>query len=80
MSEAPGVGSSLVRAPVTARPWVVALAEGVASEPVASSPLALSSPSTDSPGFGVALPEGVAEPEGVGSAGPLACTVRTGRK
>ncbi len=90
LSEAPGVGS-LVRAPVTARPWVVALAEGVASVPVASSPsglspssalspsLALSPPSADSPGFGVALPEGLAEPDGVG-AGPLACTVSTGRK
>ncbi len=84
LSEAPGVGS-LVRAPVTARPWVVALAEGVASVPVASSPsglspsLALSPPSADSPGFGVALSEGLAEPDGVG-AGPLACTVSTGRK
>ncbi|MDF9873540.1 hypothetical protein OKW18_005678 [Streptomyces pratensis] len=72
-----GVGvASFFRAPVTARPWVVAPSEGVAfgSEAVSGS---LAFALGVALGFPEPVADGLAEPSGVGA--PPA-TVRTGRK
>lgn len=68
-----GLGDvSFFRAPVTARPWVVALAEGVAFEPEAVS-LSLGE------ALGLAEPDAEGLAVSVGVAWP-AVTVSTGRK
>lgn len=71
--EALGLGDvSFVSAPVTARPWVVALAEGVALDPEAVSLLL-----GDALGFGEPEAEGLAVPVGVALP---SVTASTGRK
>lgn len=71
-----GVGVAAFRASVTARPCVVAVAEGLADDgglTVSLLPVALSLPS-------FALPDGEALGVGCGAVGVPAATVSTGRK
>ncbi len=81
-ADAPGLGA-FARASVTARPWVVAPAEGAADSSFCAS---LSGAEADgeplADGLGEPLAEGLGEPlpEGWGASGSLRATARTGRK